>query len=89
MISASRRRSSPPSRRGQYRRGLQCLHDKNRVTSSGRGGTFNKTIAGAVAALGINAPFHVIRADRRSLPGSSTFDFYLVDKSNMFASTSS
>jgi uncharacterized protein len=58
--------------------GPRRLHDKNRVTRSGRG-TFDKAVAGIRALRGHDIPFHVISvltADSLAAP-QEMFDFYL------------
>ncbi len=60
--------------------GPQRLHDKNRVTRSGRG-TFDKTIAGVRLLRRHGVPFHVISvltADSLAAP-QEMFDFYLAE----------
>jgi uncharacterized protein len=60
--------------------GPQRLHDKNRVTRSGRG-TFDKTIAGIRRLRRHGVPFHVISvltADSLAAP-QEMFDFYLAE----------
>jgi uncharacterized protein len=60
--------------------GPQRLHDKNRVTRSGRG-TFDKTIAGIRRLNAHGVPFHVISvltADSLAAP-REMFDFYLAE----------
>ena len=60
--------------------GPQRLHDKNRVTRSGRG-TFDKTIAGVRLLRRRGVPFHVISvltAESLAAPGE-IFDFYLAE----------
>jgi uncharacterized protein len=58
--------------------GPQWLHDKNRVTRSGRG-TFNKTIAGIRRLRRHGLPFHVISVlTKESLAAPrEMFDFYI------------
>ena len=60
--------------------GPQRLHDKNRVTRSGRG-TFDKTIAGVRSLRRHGVPFHVISvltAESLAAP-QEMFDFYLAE----------
>ncbi len=60
--------------------GPQRLHDKNRVTRSGRG-TFDKTIAGVRLLRRHGVPFHVISvltAESLAAP-REMFDFYLAE----------
>ena len=60
--------------------GPQRLHDRNRVTRSGRG-TFDKTIAGIRRLRQHGVPFHVISvltAESLSAP-REMFDFYLAE----------
>jgi len=60
--------------------GPQRLHDKNRVTRSGRG-TFDKTIAGIRRLRQHGVPFHIISvltADSLVVP-REMFDFYLAE----------
>ena len=60
--------------------GPQRLHDKNRVTRSGRG-TFDKTIAGVRLLRRRGVPFHVISvltAESLAAP-DEMFDFYLAE----------
>lgn len=60
--------------------GPQRLHDKNRVTRSGRG-TFDKTIAGVRRLREHGVPFHVISvltAESLAAP-REMFDFYLAE----------
>jgi uncharacterized protein len=60
--------------------GPQRLHDKNRVTRSGRG-TFDKTIAGVRLLRRHGVPFHVISvltAESLAVP-REMFDFYLAE----------
>jgi uncharacterized protein len=60
--------------------GPQRLHDKNRVTRSGRG-TFDKTIAGIRRLKAHGVPFHVISVltgDSLAAP-REMFDFYLAE----------
>ena len=60
--------------------GPQRLHDKNRVTRSGRG-TFDKTIAGVRRLRRHGVPFHVISvltAESLAAP-REMFDFYLAE----------
>ena len=60
--------------------GPQRLHDKNRVTRSGRG-TFDKTIAGVRSLRLHGVPFHVISvltAESLAAP-QEMFDFYLAE----------
>jgi uncharacterized protein len=61
--------------------GPRRLHDKNRVTRSGRG-TFDKTIAGIRRLRAHRVPFHVISvltADSLAAP-REMFDFYLAEE---------
>jgi uncharacterized protein len=60
--------------------GPQRLHDRNRVTRSGRG-TFNKTIAGIRHLRAHGVPFHVISvltAESLAAP-QEMFEFYLAE----------